>query len=155
MHYVSTWFVGKARTANLPENWKHKANNNDYVVVRYILLPHLFAKFIHLRKVSDGGASERGGVLHQHQLAPVPLHLDHLAPQGPGWQRVEASHVIIDPVFVCNITRVDAIKSKLVMIKLYKLSKHIATDKWIIQYKNCHFGYCWLAVNQYFISSLK
>ena len=53
---------------------------------------HLFAKFIHLRKVSGGGASQWGGVLHQHHLAPVLVHLDHLPRQGAGSQRVESGH---------------------------------------------------------------
>lgn len=53
---------------------------------------YLFAKFIHLRKVSDGCASQGGGVLHQHHLALVLVHLDHLARQGAGRQRVESGH---------------------------------------------------------------
>lgn len=53
----------------------------------------LFAKFIHLRKVSGGCASQGGGVLHQHHLALVPVHLDHLARQGAGRQCVEPGHL--------------------------------------------------------------
>ena len=57
-----------------------------------IISSYLFAKFIHLRKVSDGGASQGGCVLHQHDLAPVLLHLDHLPVQPLGSQVVEGSH---------------------------------------------------------------
>ena len=62
------------------------------VLIYGIISSYLFAKFIHLRKVSDGGASQGCCVLHQHDLAPVLLHLDHLPVQPLGSQVVEGSH---------------------------------------------------------------
>ena len=67
-------------------------STDDGCMESWIISSYLFAKFIHLRKVSDGGASQGGGVLHQHDLAPVLLHLDHLPVQPLGRQVVEGSH---------------------------------------------------------------
>ena len=65
---------------------------DDGCMESWIISSYLFAKFIHLRKVSDSGASQGGGVLHQHDLAPVLVHLDHLPVQPLGRQVVEGSH---------------------------------------------------------------
>ena len=76
-----------------------------------ILSSYLFAKFIHLRKVSGGCASQGGGVLHQHHLALVPLHLDHLARQGAGRQRVEPGHLF-------NLVCLEHLKNDYIAVRL-------------------------------------
>ena len=85
-------FVRKLKKFNINVVIKLKDLYLYGVWIYGIISSYLFAKFIHLRKVSDGGASQGGCVLHQHHLAPVLLHLDHLPIQPLGSQVVEGSH---------------------------------------------------------------